>query len=337
MPRTPAWAGYSDEELLDLRLCDLGLRIEGTPVEAHVERLYEELEHRGIRHRPHAWLSSEWFSPDGIPGIAIPFYLAHPRLKRLERRMMLEVEGGTRWECMKLLRHEAGHAISTAYRLHRKKRFREVFGSVSQRYPPHYQPEPFSKDFVLHLDWWYAQAHPAEDFAETFAVWLKPRSRWRRQYRDWPALRKLELVNELITGIEGVVPPVRTRQRIDPLNQLRRTLRTHYRSKQRKYGADGPDFYDRDLKRVFPEDGQVGPSAAAFLRRSRREIRQAVARWTGEYEYTIDQVLRDMIERCQDLKLKVTRPEAEIKTDAMLMLAVQTMNYLHGGGHRIAL
>ena len=26
----------------------------------------------------------------------------------------------------------------------------------------------------MHLDPWYAQSHPDEDFAETFAVWLTP-------------------------------------------------------------------------------------------------------------------------------------------------------------------
>lgn len=110
-----------------MRLCDLGLKLERTPLADRTDKLYEELKRCGIRHKPHVWLSSEWFSPDGIPGIAIPFYLAHPRLRKLEHRQILEVEGGTEGECMRILRHEAGHAIDTAYRLHRRKRWRKHY------------------------------------------------------------------------------------------------------------------------------------------------------------------------------------------------------------------
>jgi len=330
------WEELPDEELLDLRFCDLGLK--GTGIERRVERLGEQLERRDIRVRPHTWLSSEWFSPDGIPGIAIPFYLAHPRLMRLEKKMMLEVEGGVEKECMRLLRHEAGHVLSTAFRLHRKRKWREVFGPVSRPYPTYYKPRPFSRDYVLHLPWWYAQAHPAEDFAETFAVWLQPRARWRQQYSGWPALAKLEFVDELMGEIAGTAPPVRSRRRVDPLPQLRSTLRRHYRLKQRKYGEDGPDFYDRDLRRLFPDDGKAnGETGASFLRRHRTQIRHAVAEWTGETQYMIEQVLKDMTQRARDLKLRRTRPEDETRTAAMLLVTVRTMNHLYGGKHRIAL
>ena len=75
--------------MLRLRISDLPLRIEGTPLENRVARLYEELERRGLAFRPHVWLAEEWFTPDGVPGIAIPFYLADPRLMKLERNRML--------------------------------------------------------------------------------------------------------------------------------------------------------------------------------------------------------------------------------------------------------
>ena len=177
-----AWQRLSDEALLQVRLRDLNLRIAGTPLARCVRRLYAELEAAGLRFRPHCWLADEWFSPDGIPGIAIPFYLSHPRLRRLERRMMREVEGGnTNW-MMRILRHEAGHAIDSAYRLRRRRRWRDVFGPASLRYPESYRPRPGSRRFVQHLGSWYAQSHPTEDFAETFAVWLKRGPSWRRAY-----------------------------------------------------------------------------------------------------------------------------------------------------------
>ncbi len=174
-----------------MRFCDLKLTIEGTDLDGAIQRLYGELDTRGIRFRPHCWLSQEWFSPDGIPGIAIPFYLAHPRLIGIERRYMREVEGGNRNWLMRILRHEAGHAIDSAYRLRRRRHWREVFGPASLPYPDTYRPRPGSRRFVQHLGAWYAQAHPTEDFAETFAVWLKPNSAWRREYMGWPAFAKL--------------------------------------------------------------------------------------------------------------------------------------------------
>ncbi len=334
------WVGLGDTELLDLRFCDLELgRVEDAPVVARVERLYDELAEHDIVLRPHVWFSSEWFSPDGVPGIALPFYLGHERLTRLEQKMFIEVEGAGERQCMRILRHEAGHAVCTAYRLHYRKRWRELFGRFTEPYPDFYQPKPDSKDFVVHLERWYAQAHPAEDFAETFAVWLHPSSRWRQRYKGWRAMRKLEYVDELMHDIAGQTPPVRSRQRIEPLNQLKTTLREHYRKKRETYADDWPDFYDRDLRRLFSDQPEHArrESAAVFLRRIRPEVREAVAKWTGEYQYTIDQVLRDMIDRCKELKLRVRNGEQQTQHDTTLMVAVQTMAYLCGGRHRIAL
>ena len=195
--RSVAWERLSDDQLLSLRFCDLNLSVQGTELQQAIERLYRELSMRGIRFRPHCWLSQEWFSPDGIPGIAIPFYLAHKRLTGIERRFMREVEGGNRNWLMRILRHEAGHAIDSAYRLRRLQSWRAVFGPASLPYPDTYRPRPGSRRFVQHLGAWYAQAHPTEDFAETFAVWLKPHSAWRREYAGWPAYAKLEFIDRL--------------------------------------------------------------------------------------------------------------------------------------------
>ena len=308
-------------------------------VQRCVRRLYRELEHKGLPFRPHAWLSDEWFTPDGVPGIAVPFYLAHPRLMRLERKMMLEVEGGTEAWCMRILRHEAGHAIDNAYRLHFKPGWRSVFGNFSQKYPDRYQPRPYSKAYVQHLDMWYAQAHPAEDFAETFAVWLTPGSRWRERYTGTSALRKLEYVDSLMNELSTMRPRLRSRAEVDPIRNNRMTLREHYHAKRLRYGEDWPDFYDRDLRRLFSSDPKFAGNmtAAEFMRRIRPKLRRVVSRWTGAYQYTIDQVLLDIIDRCHELKLRLAVPVRQARVDALMLLTVQTMNYLHEGHHLVVL
>lgn len=335
----PEWVELADEELLDWRICDLGVRIEGSPLEERVGRLYGELEARDIRFHPHCWLSDDWFSPEGVPGVAIPFYMAHPRLARLEQRQMLEVEGGTLSWCMRILRHEAGHAIDTAYALHRRRKWQAVFGKSSQPYPEDYQPRPYSKSYVRHLENWYAQSHPDEDFAETFAVWLKPRSPWRSQYEGWPALKKLQFVDDLMTQILGWKPRVISREHVDPARKIRKTLRQHYLEKRTRYGLEDGFSFDTELRRLFSDAAEHSqrPSAAAFLRRYRSELRRVVAEWTGQYHYTIDQVLSEMIDRCQELSLRLHRSERITKRDAQVMLTVQTMNYLNNGHHKIAL
>jgi hypothetical protein len=301
------WTRLSDEELLKLRFCDLKLSIDRPTLQRQIGRLYKELENRGIQFRPHLWLSEEWFSPDGVPGIAVPFYLAHPRLEKLERRIMHEAEGGNSRSCMRILRHEAGHALDNAYRLRRRKRWREVFGPASLQYPAHYKARPGSRRYVHHLGEWYAQAHPTEDFAETFAVWLKPNSSWRRSYATWPAFNKLSVVEELMTSVQGQRPPVRNRLRIEPIQENTRTLAQHYRRKLANNRQYRLGLADELLRKIFsPERSRKGAArASALLRAQEKQLTNAVARDLAMEPYSVNQILRMLIERCEALKLYV--------------------------------
>ena len=339
-PLKPAdWTTFSDEKLLEVRMCDLGLAIAGTELEPRIAQLNAELAARGLLFRPHYWLSDEWFTPDGVPGIAIPFYLAHPRLARLERAQMLEVEGGDPESCMRILRHEAGHAIDNGYRLQRRPTRRRLFGDPNTEYPEYYTPKPYSKSFVQHLDHWYAQSHPDEDFAETFAVWLDPESLWATRYAGWPAQRKLEYMDRLMRVLASVRQRVTSKRQLDPLKRLKKTLGEHYRKKREHYGLDHPDFYESDLRNMFSDAPQYAKhlSAARFVRRIRKEVRGTVASFTDSYQYTIDQLLEKIIERCRELNLRLVDSEDATKIDFMVFLTVQTMNYLHSGRHRVAL
>jgi hypothetical protein len=333
------WTTFSDERLLEMRMCDLKLTIEGTDIEPRIAEINAELDARGLSFRPFYYLSDEWFTPDGVPGIAIPFYLAHPRLARLELKEMLEVEGGDPESCLKILRHEVGHAIDNAYGLRRRPTRRRLFGNPATEYPEYYTPKPYSKSFVQHLDHWYAQSHPDEDFAETFAVWLDPHSMWGTRYNGWPAQRKLEYMDRLMRELSNTRPRVKSARRLDPLPRLKKTLGDHYRAKREHYGLDYPDFYESDLRNLFSDAPQYAknPSAARFVRRIRKEVRSTVASFTDSYQYTIDQLLEKIIARCRALNLRLTEPEDATKIDFMVFLTVQTMNYLHSGRHRVAL
>jgi len=324
-----AWESLPDEELLELRLCDLKLSIRGTELEPAIGRLYRELAMREIRFRPHCWLAQEWFSPDGIPGIAIPFFLAHPRLMRLERRFMREVEGGNRNWLMRILRHEAGHAIDTAYRLRRRSRWRAVFGPASLPYPDAYRPRPGSRRFVQHLGAWYAQAHPTEDFAETFAVWLKPHSPWRREYEGWPAFAKLEFIDSLAEEIGHAKPLVADRSTIEDVSQETRTLRQHYEKRLEQQRQPRRSGADELLLKVFTATprGRARPKAASVLREMRNLLRQRVVGSGAFSEYLVHQVLRLMIERCEALNLYLRGSRRDLKPHVLWVIARLAESY----------
>jgi hypothetical protein len=249
----------------------------------------------------------------------------------LERKMIIDVEGGTRAECMRILRHEAGHVVQHSYNLHRYRKWQRLFGRSSKRYPRYYRPDPASRDFVQHLRLWYAQSHPDEDFAETFAVWLAPRSNWRKRYEGWPALRKLQYVDELMAEIAGQKPKLTRRIEVEPLRTQRKTLAEHYEEKLKHYSVDAPRTYDRDLLRIFSHSARHRhwPPAASFIRHHRAAIRQLVAKWTGEYQLTLDTVLDEMIERCRELKLRAVGSERQLRTDFTVLLTAKTVHSLY--------
>jgi len=232
---------------------------------------------------------------------------------------------------MRILRHEAGHAIQHGYRLHRRPAYQRLFGKSSTKYPTSYRPNPTSRQYVQHLRAYYAQAHPDEDFAETFAVWMQPRARWRKRYQGWGALKKLEYVDALMQELEGKKAPVRTRARLAPISQLSSTLREYYEEKRAFYAVDFTSTYDRELCRVFSNSPTYANRelASRFITRRAKAIRTLVARWTGESEFTIDQLLHDMIGRSRLLKLRVPGPDERVLLDFAGMLAVRSVHFLY--------
>jgi hypothetical protein len=316
----PDLAGMSDEELLQSRICDLKLRIAGSELESRIETFYSELDAKAISLKPVCYLGDEWFCPEGSATIAIPFYLAHPRLKKLEEKMMMEVEGGTETWCMRLLRHEMGHVLNHAYLLEKDKSWQKLFGPTSLEYSESFRARPYSRRFVRHLEGYYAQSHPEEDFAETFAIWLTPDLDWRHQYRGWKALEKLEYVDQLLHKLAGKPPLVFSKAKISEASRLRSRLEAHYKRRRRLYAQEFPDFFDADLKKLFAESSVSpnGERAATFLRRSNKLILNAVSAWTGEPKFTINRLLRALTARCAELDLHLKAESAGIEIAAYL-------------------
>ena len=326
----PEWAGLRDEELLELRISRLGLTLAGTPLEALIQQLHGELTAKGLVFHPPCELGDEWFVPVGLPVIFVPFFLAHERLRQLERRIILDVEGEAPEAFMQLIRHEAAHAYSYAYRFVRKAKWQQTFGKSSdEETPSFYRPRPYSRSFVVHLDDWYAQAHPDEDFAETFAVWLTPGLDWRARYRGWPALRKLEYVDELMRSLAGKPPQPLPRYKAAEHAGLGLKLKTYYARKRKEYEHSFPDFYDKDLRQLF--DAHAGTEgrvkASVYLRRHQRELERAVCQWTNENKYRVNALFRKLIARCGELDLYAGRRDLEVP----VYVSTLVMNHLFTG------
>jgi len=312
---TKNWEELPDDEILNMRIRDLNLQIQGSLLEPLIDGLYQELDARGIAYHPPCYLADEWLCPDRVPIIGIPFCLAHPRLRDIEQKMMFELEGGTEQSCMKLLRHECGHALNYAYTFYKRTRWRELFGPFSTRYSDSYSFRPYSRRFVIHLEDNYAQSHPDEDFAETFAVWLTSESRWERKYHGWPVIKKLRYVDSLMAGI-GASPPVATAKGTPPwsASRMTSTLGAHYERKRRALGTEFQGFYDDCLRELFPAPKHpvgTGAKASRLLSRHRRRLIDNVTRWTGHRKLDIHQLINRLMARCDALGLYADAAETD--------------------------
>jgi len=322
--------------LLDQRISELGLSVRGSLVEKYVDRLYAELDGKGLGFHPPVYLSDEWGCPDGTPLIGVPFYLADQRLARIEEELAVEVESDA--DAMRYLRHEAGHAFNYAYRLYDLPDWRRIFGPYSRPYRDRFRANPFSQHYVRHILGWYAQKHPDEDFAETFAVWLTPGRDWQTEYAGWPALAKLEYVDRVMRDVGDHLPESPSPQDDDlPVESMKYTLAEHYRSLDEPLPLDDERHFDGDLRALFgsAEDAPEGESAAEFVRRHRREIVSRIAYWTGESTITVRAFVDFLVQRVAALELRVRGLEASTLIELTAFGTAVMMNYrltdaLHG-------
>ncbi|MFN0062410.1 MAG: putative zinc-binding metallopeptidase [Myxococcaceae bacterium] len=317
------------DTLLAARIKDLQLHLTGTPLERHIQRLYAEVETHGVSLRPPCYLSDQWGCPSGVPVIGIPFYLADPNLERLEEELGSGLE--TDQEIMMYLRHEAGHAFNYAYRLYDTPEWKRLFGDFGAPYREEYKPKPFSRKYVHHISGWYAQKHPDEDFAETFAVWLTSDD-WRERYQGWGALKKLEYVEAIVSRLGRTTPEVQLADPDIEAGAMEETVLDHYRQRDLAERVDlaiGRQL-DEDLMRLFEAPG-VGPAPAETLLRSERQLLiQSVTRYSGVSRAVVRSVVDHLIDRTQVLALTASLDRARDYTVQLTsLLTTLTMNFLY--------
>ena len=318
------------EALLGKRISDLGLQIRGSRVERLVDQLYRELAVREISFRPPVYLSDQWGCPDGTPLIGVPFYLVDPRLERLEGEMSGAVEDDA--EAMRYLRHECGHAVNYAFRLYERADWQRTFGSFSKPYRERYRANPVSREYVRHILGWYAQKHPDEDFAETFAVWLTPDLDWQSEYAGWPALEKLRYVDRVMKEIGKLDREVPAPTPDDlPVEAMQYTIAEHYHSGWERIPIDDPRQFDSDLKRIFAAaaDAPAGTPADEFIASHYREMLVRLAYWTSEPPTVVRSLLDHLIARARALGLRVQGLEAATLIELTAFGSAVVMNYRH--------
>ncbi|WP_437816316.1 putative zinc-binding metallopeptidase [Sorangium sp. So ce1078] len=322
---------------------DLGLTIAGTRLEAIIAEFTAELELAGLRRvRPRFYLSTEWGVPFNTVSIGIPFYLARPDLTALHRARAGHVEGVSRADCLRYLRHEMGHVVNYAYRLYDEQEWTERFGSLDAPYHESYRPVPFSRRYVVHLPGWYAQKHPDEDWAETFAVWMTPGRAWRVEYADWPeALAKLEYCDRAMAALRDRDPVVTDDELDEDVAELGTSLDEYYGAALPGAG-ELPRGFDGALRAIFDEldeldeldePGAERPAAGLILDME-RELVASVYRSTGHFPEATRPLVRHLAGRAGELGL--TYRAAGERTAVIAFAALVTalaMNHVRTGSY----
>jgi Putative zinc-binding metallo-peptidase len=321
------------QEILSKPIQQLGLKLEGSPLERFVQQLYKELDAKGLKKfRPRCYLTDEWGCPNMEPVIGIPFYLADPKLQRLELEMN-DLEDSR--QIMMYLRHEAGHAFNYAYELYKTQEWRELFGPFRRPYRDAYKPVPFSRQYVRHMEGWYAQKHPDEDFAETFAVWLTPRSNWRKRYEGWGALRKLKYMERVARKVREL-EPLRAQGDTDiTVDEMEVTVGEFYEKALDQELTPGDLPLEADLVDIFNVSKRrrknVRP-AADLLRENRKLLVDKVNYWTGAQRPLVRKLIEAIEQKTEELGLKAdTKHERGYLTEITVYATTLAMNYITRG------
>ncbi len=323
-------------ELMNTRISDLRISVAGSLLEPITRRLLREMAAKRIVFQPEFYLTDGWGCPDRVPVIGIPFYLADRRLLRIEEEQTGEVEDEK--TTMMFLRHEAGHAVNYAYRLWRSPDWMRLFGAFTRPYREEFRPDRFSRRFVRHIDAYrygrtYAQKHPDEDFAETFAVWLTPRSNWRTRYRAWPALEKLQYVDAAMRTVGHEKPRRLAHRLVRPVESMNLLLADYYGQKAERLRRAAQGYVDDKLREIFPSVGgkSLRPAGEIF-RVHRDDMLARVVRWSGLEDEEGEALLAKLESRCTALGLQYRQRDSTRRLmDATAMAVSLAMDFAYIG------
>ena len=237
-------------------------------------------------------------------------------------------------EIMMYLRHEAGHAYNYAYELYKTPEWREMFGPFRRPYRDKYKPVPFSRKFVRHMAGWYAQKHPDEDFAETFAVWLTPRSNWRKKYKHWGALSKLKYMERTARHFRNT-DPIRAGVTDITVEEMDTTVHEFYEQMANQEPVPEKLALDTDLIDIFlvSKRRRTGVRPAAdLIKENRKPLIDKVAYWTGVQRPLIKNLIESILSRVRELDLRAdVKLERQYLTEISAYATVMAMNYLTRG------
>ena len=337
-----AVSSFRESNLFGAPIRDLNLAIENTRLAPLIGEFLEELKVKGITLlTPKFHLSAEWGVPFGSIAIGIPFYLAKPELTELHGEEVGHIEGFSPPDILRYLRHEMGHVVNYAYKLYDSEQWVLIFGSITQPYVEDYRPQPFSRRYVRHLPGWYAQKHPDEDWAETFAVWMSPDRNWRTEYAKWPsALAKLEYCDRIMAELRERNPVVTSEELDEDVGELDYSLRDYY---QQQPAEDEPSpGLDGDLRTIFddlalPAEGPAATEtrpAGTLIRRLERPLMAQVFRWTGHFPERTRSLMRHLAQRAEALsQVYPKEAENEVIVGVTILITSLAMNYVHRGSY----
>jgi hypothetical protein len=310
----------SESKLLNTRICDLEVSLNQTPLMRGINDLYFELNSKLINFLPQIWLSSDWFSPDGVSGFAVPFYLIHPRLIKLELKNTGLIEGHTYKSLMQLLRHETGHAIDNAFHLRKSKKRQKLFGLSSTKYPSSYVPKADNKNYVRHLEEFYAQAHPDEDWAETFAVWLDPKSKWKKKYQSWNAIEKLDFVDQQMDSLKGKKQLSSKVAEVDSISKDTRTINEYYKEKRKLLRLN---------KRSIIE--QVDSNLLKFIVTNPTQTKKMITK-SSKNKFISEKIVKEIIKKCKNKSFPLEYSHTDLLEENLNKL---TQAYIKEGRHKV--
>jgi hypothetical protein len=335
---------FQESRLLSTPIRDLGLTIAGTALEPVLTQLQQELERMGIRRlKPHFYLATEWGVPFETISIAIPFYLARPDLTAVHADRVGHLEGVGRVDLLRYLRHEMGHVVNYAYKLYEQEEWVKQFGSITQPYLEDYRPEPFSRRYVRHLPGWYAQKHPDEDWAETFAVWMTPHLDWRAAYADWPEARaKLEYCDRTMAVLNQRDPEVTATELDDDLSNMSDSLEDYYREAASPDDDPLPPGLDGALQAIFEDFDEAEDlaskaprrPAAELILRLERDLVANVYRWTGHFPEPTRGLVQHLAERARQLQqVYPADRETAVAVALTTLITSLAMNHVFRGSY----